>query len=244
MHRGVIIISYGVEKSGSTLAFEMTKAIVELNGHPQARLADGLVNEGPAINEVGPWTDERLSQLVEATRGTKIVVRTHHAPRRLSSSHVLEYIDAGEVRIQVVFRDPRDMVVSMIDDGVRARALHERRHSDIRTVDDAIPLLGRRLRALRQWGWFPSLRLPYEVFAFDRARGPQLIAEYLAMTADPGAVWGRLEGRHTRRNVGRPHRYRTELWPGEITRIERAFPLYLELVQGTPATGWFALESR
>jgi hypothetical protein len=40
----LIVISYGVEKH---LAVELAKAVLELSGHSQPRLADGLVNERP-----------------------------------------------------------------------------------------------------------------------------------------------------------------------------------------------------
>jgi hypothetical protein len=143
----------------------------------------------------------------------------------------------------VVFRDPSGLVLSMLDDGVRARALHEERHSDIRTVDDAIAQLGPRLRAVQRWGWFPSLKLLYDDFAFDRVRGPRLIADDLGVMVDPDEVWRMLNERPTRKNVGRPHRYNTDLWPDEVARIERAFPMFLELVRGHPCAGWFTDDS-
>jgi hypothetical protein len=235
----MIVISYGVEKSGSTLAFEMTKAVLELNGHVQLRLADGPVDPGPTINEVGPWTDERLARLVECTEGMKIVVRTHNPPYHLSTDRVLEHLGSGDLKIHVVYRDPRDTVVSMLDDAVRARASNERRHSDLFTVEDAIAKLAKRLRALRCWGWLPSLKLVYDDFAFDRVSGPQLIADDLGMTVDPDEVWRIVNSRWTRRNTARPERYRTDLWPDEVARVERAFPLFLELVRGNPCVGWF-----
>ncbi len=39
----MILLSFEVRKSGSTLAFEMPKAVLELDGFPQARLPDGIV---------------------------------------------------------------------------------------------------------------------------------------------------------------------------------------------------------
>jgi hypothetical protein len=235
----MIVISYGLEKSGSTLAFEMAKAVLELDGHPQPRLADGIVNPGPPINEVGPWTDEGLDRLVEHTTGQKIVVRTHHAPLPLGTERVVELVESGHVKIHVVYRDPRDLVVAILDDAVDARAQHLRRHSDIHTVQDAVLLLGARLPALRQWGAYPSLKLRYEDFAFDHTVGPQRIADDLGIVTDPDEVWRMVGERPTRKNVARRARYETELWPDEITRIEHAFPLYLEVVRGNPYVGWF-----
>ena len=43
--------------------------------------------------------------------------------------------------------------------------------------------------------------------------------------------------RFTQKNVARPNRYATELWPDAAARIERAFPLFLDLVRGKPCAG-------
>jgi hypothetical protein len=43
----------------------------------------------------------------------------------------------------------------------------------------------------------------------------------------------------TRMNAARLDRYQTELWPDEVQRVERAFPLYLDLVRGNECAGWF-----
>lgn len=235
----MIVISYGVEKSGSTLAFEMAKAVLELDGHPQVRLPDGLVNEGPAINEVGRWSDDRLAGLIDATSGTRIAVRTHNPPRYLSSDLVHAYLAAGDLKIHVVFRDPRGTVVSMLDDSVRARRLGEARHAELRTVDDAVAQLAHRLHAFRGWGWFPSLRLLYDRFAFDPVWGPRCIADDLGVRVDPEEVWRIASKRPTRRNVARRDRGTDELWPDEVARIDRAFPLFLDLVRGEARPGWF-----
>jgi hypothetical protein len=235
----MIVVSYGVQKSGSTLAFEMAKAVLELNGHPQPRLPDGIVNRDANVNMVGPWTDERLSGLLEHTAGTTIVVKTHGSPRAMSTPRVRDLVDSGEVKIHVVFRDPRDTVVSMIDAGVRARARQRESHSQIRTFDDAVSAFRTRISPLREWGSFPSLKLCYDAFAFDRTTGPKLIADDLGMSADPDDVWELVQTRFTQRNVARPERYKTELWPDEIAHIERAFPLFIELARGNPCAGWF-----
>jgi hypothetical protein len=229
----MIVISFGVRKSGTTLAFEMAKAVLELNGHPQSTLPDHLTKPGHDVNEVGPLTDEWLSRVVECTQGRKIVVRTHSHPYALSTDRILDSLDAGEVKIHVVFRDPRDTVLSMFDDA-RSHPSKDK----ARTVDDAIERLRPRFRKLQRWGSFPSLKLLYDDFVFDRARGPQLIADDLGVTVDPDEVWRIVNHRWTRKNVALPHRYKTEMSPADAARIEAAFPEYLELVENHDL-GWF-----
>jgi hypothetical protein len=235
----MIVISYGITQSGSTLAFEMAKAILEIAGHPQERLTDDLVEEENHINFVRDWTDERMARLIQAATGTRLVVKTHRGPLALSKAKVFDALDAGELKIHVVFRDPRDTIVSMIDHAHRERWLGKPGLGELQGFEAAIGRLGRQLPALRGWGSFPSLKLQYEQFAFDRVAGPKLIADDLGVTADPDEVWEMVRDRFTQKNVARPERFRAELWPDELARVERAFPLFLELVRGNPCVGWF-----
>lgn len=228
----MIVISFGVRKSGSTLACEMAKAVLELNGHPQVLLPDELLSPGRSreptgrVNFAGPWRDDLVARLIEAAQGQKIVVRTHAHPYKLTRARIADAMDAGEVKIHVVFRDLRGVVLSMLDE---ARA--EPTHSKARTVDEVIARLRPRLEKLRSWGSLPSVKLLYDDFAFDREHGPALIARDLGMTVDGEAVWDLVSGRFTRKNVARPERHTTEMAPADAARIEAAFPDYLEMVE-------------
>lgn len=238
----MIIISYGITMSGSTLAFEMARTILELNGFSQGRLDDQLLGSPERnINFVGNWSDDRLRALIDATKGTRILIKTHGRPRTLAGEALLGHVDAGELGIHVVFRDPRGIVLSMLDAGRMARrAPTARAFSELRVLDDAIASLGRQLENLREWGSFPSLKLCYEDFADDPTAGPTMIAEDLGLPADAVEVWKCVNHRFTRKNVARPERYKTELSIDEIARVERAFPLFLDVVGGNPPAGWFA----
>jgi hypothetical protein len=131
------------------------------------------------------------------------------------------------------------MILSMLDHGVRARTVPRAgAFREIETLDDAIRRLGVQLYRFRAWGAFPSLKLQYEDFAFDPVAGPQLIADDLEMTADPGEVWDAARRQFTQLYIGQAERYKADLWPDEIERIERSFPIFLELVAGRDL-GWF-----
>ena len=222
----MIVISFGVRKSGSTLAFEMAKAVLELVGHPQDLLPGGLVDPGHDINMVGAWTDERLARLIDETHGTRIVVRTHGHPRRLSTDSVREHLRAGRLKIHVVFRDPRDGVLSLLDE---ARMNPDK--AGPLTVDEAIARLRPKVEKLRQWGAFPSLKLRYDDFAFDPVRGPMMIAEHLGVPTDPDEVWALVNQRPTKKNVAMPHRHITDLSSADRARVEAALADYVSLVE-------------
>lgn len=185
----MIVISFGVRKSGSTLAFEMAKAVLELVGHPQDLLPGGLVDPGHDINVVGTWTDERLARLIDETDGTRIVVRTHGHPRRLSTDSVREHLRAGRLKIHVVFRDPRDGVLSLLDEA--------RKNPDKAgplTVDEAIARLRPKVEKLRQWGAFrKNVAMPHrhitDLSSADRARVEAALADYVSLVEHHDPSW-------------------------------------------------------
>ena len=235
----MIVIAYGVEKSGSTLGFEMAKAVLSLNGFEQVRLPDELVNTPPLeINQFGPCTAERIASLIEYTKDTWIVVKTHHPPQ-IPAIELLEHIDAGDAKIQVSYREPRGHVLAMLD-WYRERTEGRER---VDTLEAAVKLLQRRLGNLRRWGSFPSLKLQYDEFAFDRVRGPKIIAEHLGVTVDPEEVWAIVNHASTKRNVARPHRYRTEMSARDLADVEAAFSEYLRLTDDHDLS-WFGWRPR
>ena len=234
----MIVVSQGPTKSGTTLAFEMACATLELNGWPQRTLPDGVVTEGHHINFVHGWDDAALLALVEETRGERIVVKTH-GPPDLSPALVDRLIAAGELRIHVVVRDPRDQVLSMLDAGRAARAEGSASFSRIETIDDALFQVHRQLARTRAWGSRASLRLVYDHFAFDRPSGPCLLAADLGVAPDVDGVWAIVDGRFTQRNVARPGRYRSELEPAEAARIAAEFPDLIARVIEAGDLSWF-----
>ena len=234
----MIVVSQGPTKSGTTLAFEMACATLELHGWPQRKLPDGVVTEGHHINFLDRWDDAALRTLVDETRGERIVVKTHGSPA-LSPALVDRLLAAGELRVHLVVRDPRDQVLSMLDAGRAARAEGSASFSQIETIDDALFEVHRQLARTRAWGSRASLRLVYDHFAFDRPSGPCLIAADLDVTPDVDGVWALVDGRFTQKNVARPRRYRSELEPAEAARIAAEFPDLITRVIEAGDLSWF-----
>lgn len=227
----MIIVSFGVRKSGSTLAFEMARAVLELSGHSQEVLRDGIVEPNRKINIVRDWTDVRLARLVEATAGTKVVIKTHGSPSQLSVGALMRALESGEVQIHVVYRDPRDAVLSMLDHGARSRENGRPNLQHVRDVDDAISELRSDVASLQLWGAFAPLKLRYDDFAFDVEGGPRLMAEAMGVEVDPSDVWDLVNRRPTKKSVARPNRHATDMSAADVAKVEAAYPDYLAFVQ-------------
>ena len=233
----MIVISYGLMKSGSTLAFEMARAALELAGHPQEQLP-ALANPDIDFNLAMGWSDEQIEQLLEESADRIIAVKTHGSLWGVDLDRMREHIASGELRVHVVYRDPREMLISMLDHGFRARSGGDVAFIDTWTLDDAIRRLGVQVYWFTHWAELPCLKLRYQDFAFDPTFGPSAIADDMGVDVDPARVWDAVNQRFTQKNEARPERYKTDLWPDELERIERAFPLFLELVRGNDL-GWF-----
>jgi hypothetical protein len=126
----------------------------------------------------------------------------------------------------------------MIDHGNRSRERGKGPFLDVADVDAALRTLRGGLGRLRRWGIFPSLKLCYDDFAFDREKGPASIAADLGMTVDADEVWKRLDAVGTKKNKAVPHRWKTEMSPDDAERIAATVPNFLRLVEHGDL-GWF-----
>jgi hypothetical protein len=183
----LIYISYGITKSGSTLAFELTKTILEENGFPQKRLSDDAIRTKAVENFVHRLSSEQLEIIEREVKalGYPIVLKTH---QRLSPA-VQDWVREGRIHGHCVYRDLREVVVSMMDHGSRARAEGSAGFSKIQSFNDAIRSLRMQLPRFLEWVRLPGfLVLYYDDIAFNtQATIGQLCAQ-LGLDADPARV--------------------------------------------------------
>jgi hypothetical protein len=127
----MLVLCYGLTKSGSTLAFELIKAMLNSAGHAQERLPDGPVNPGHRVNYVQPLNRQRLNDILSAVGDRWIAVKTHAG----IADPMFTYLEKlqRERRIQVVvsYRDPRDICLAMLDAGSAARTAGVKEFSEI-----------------------------------------------------------------------------------------------------------------
>src|SRR5437773_11540492 len=116
----MLVLCYGIPRSGSTLAFELAKGTLQSAGFDQATFVNDrlgperLKRAGPdARNYVTGLSKRKIESLIEAIGpDRKIAVKTHSSfPDRMF--RWLERLQAsGKLQVIASYRDPRDICLS------------------------------------------------------------------------------------------------------------------------------------
>jgi DNA-binding MarR family transcriptional regulator len=227
----MLILCYGITKSGSTLAFELIKGMLESAGHPQIRLPDGPVRPEQIVNFVEPVDRDTLQQLLAAIGERWIAVKSH-SPISDETFRYLERLQRqGLVKVSATYRDPRDVCLSLLDAGVEARALGTKEFSEFTNLKIAVRIVGRKLAAFRRWGALRgTLRLNYDTFAFSPDEVMDDIERFLGITCDREKAKAYAFGEaFTQRNKGKRHRAIEELGPDEYAALTNTFSEFLQM---------------
>jgi hypothetical protein len=205
-------------KSGSTLAFELGKAILEQRGFAQRRLPDEIVTPGHHINFWDEITVARLQSAIGEIRSSEIVsIKLHAAIGPEELRFVERAIAEDKMRVHVNFRDPREVCLSLVDAGEQARAKGRQAFAEIECLEDALKVVRRQLVTCRQWGSIKgALHLFYNDVAFDREAAMHRICadlglEDLAAAEIQSASERLLSDAFTQRNKAVKDRYKDDL---------------------------------
>lgn len=233
----MLVFSYGIPKSGSTLAFELAKGVARLAGHRQRRLP-AAVRGRHRVNFLQHLDPAELEALARGAEDRILVVKTHAVPGTTWIGAYERLAARGQVRAHVNHRDPRDICLSLLDAGRLARARGEAAFAEFVTLADAEARVRRYLDELVVWSRLPAaLTLRYEVCAFATDVAIRAIAADLGVRcpAWPVRVWVQRVA-FTYRNKALPARHRRELPTGEIEWLSAAFAPYLRRMgYGDPA---------
>lgn len=238
----MIYICYGAKKSGSTLAYNLTRALVEECGHPHialsAEVRQDVLGHAGRVNTIRNWNPQVVAGIDAGIPLEQVVTfRTHHGPGRGRKPFPVEPLfAAGKAKVQVSVRDPRDLALSMRDVVQRLKDLgRQRRGSQLDTAEDLLAHLGRNLSYTMDWADMAgALILRYEETAFKpevsieailRQAGLDLPAErrleiFDRVTSTDNAV--------RNKNVGRPARHVREMMPDEQALILDKFRTFYE----------------
>lgn len=233
----LIYLSYGMTKSGSTLAYQLARTALEACGMAQPLLKIPALRETKHVNFIEQLEDWRLEAVLEQARalGHMVVLKTHTRPDQPIVRRLLE---DGLAIGHAVCRDPRDMALSMLDHGVRSRKAGNPEFSEFDTIASTLPNLRHQVETLRQWLSLPNiLPLAYDDLAFDTATAARQILRQLGLVANPAHIAEIvLDSGRTNKNIGAQARHLSQMERGISAAIAAEFaPLLDKLIHNRAA---------
>lgn len=225
----MLVFSYGIPKSGSTLAFELAKAVARLGGHRQRKLPAALLPGGHKVNFAQDLVAADLPRLAQAATGRILLVKTHACPGPEWMAEYRALAERGLVSAHVNHRDPRDICLSLLDAGRLARSRGERAFAEFVTLEDAAAGVRRYLGEHAAWAALPrTLALDYAICAFRMPEAVEAIKAELGIACPNWLVrlWVQRFA-FTYRNKAVPARHVSELTPEQSAWLAREFAPWL-----------------
>ncbi len=225
----MILISSALPKSASTLIADYQEELLKVAGRRSGQAKLHEIFNGRYIDRLGPLEVVRLIYL--GARYGSLVVKTHSSPQPLVRALVL----LGLAKATVCYRDPRDVVLSVIDHTERSRkGLAPPAFTGFEDVEGSIPRVRSWLTLVDRWERFGRAHfIRYEDLMEDHGRELRKMVEYLGWDISESeleeVVRKKESGKATswNFNAGRSQRYLSEMAPSEIEAATRAFERFL-----------------
>ena len=179
-----LFISYGMTRSGSTLAFETEKAILEKYGMPQEKIIiKGLENWIENYLPEKYLSDINSLKKINEETGTNFVVfKTHGA----ANEKLLNFIRKFKIPVTISVRDPKDIIISLLEISKKNRSINETGFINIISFKDALRNIEEDLWRLETWK--PLIEegiakvIPYE----ETIKDAEIIIQFLTdLTSKP-----------------------------------------------------------
>ena len=237
----MIVISVGMQKSGSAFIYNLINDLLAASGHCDAReikkieqLDEVLLHHNNNINSYTVCKMLRLYR-VSLRRGI-FVVKSHKAPNL-----VLRLFDLlGYVKIIYSYRDPRDVVLSVMDHGKKIQS-EGKTHSFARYTefDSATMFVKRQCRIWKQYSKMNNIKMVrYE----DVSSKPEVFLseaeDYLGIRKVSDMVKDRIAWKYAKNNPDKVttglhfnkanvRRFEKEMSQAEKTKCEEQLRQYL-----------------
>ena len=224
----MLVLCYGIQKSGSTLAFEMVGAALASAGFAQDFVRnDRGRSEGNFISQAK--RDSLASLIGEIGPDRRIAVKTHSGFPKPLAPWLDGLAAEGKLRVVASYRDPRDACLSLVDAAAKSRRIGKHDFAEVATLDDAAAYIEARIPAFERWaGLEKTLLLDYETAAFAPGTALDRIDAALGIASHRQAVLRHaFEDAKTLKNKARPARHRDELTPDDNARLTARFQDFL-----------------
>ncbi len=201
----MIYICYGITKSASTFLYQLTEELFSAAGYTVCRIR--RPKRGDRENYYDQITAPLIDKIERRAKGRAVVLKTHG---RLDPA-VARYIEDGRVKACATYRDPREIAMSMADNGARSRELGILPFSEIVKPEDALPSIDLQIAYLAEWLAVPGVEtFSYNEVCFSTCNALRRIRDQIGVTVDDDISTIPFRNRMLigQFNVGKPLRYR------------------------------------
>lgn len=232
----MLVLCYGMPKSGSTLAFELVRAVLQSSGFQQENLSYKIrgAHESRGRNFVPKVSRKNLSALISCAGQSRMLAAKTHAALRDEMFGWMEAAQAeGKLQIIASYRDPRDICLSLLDSARKSRVTGARAFAGIRNLDKAARRVSERIDQFRRWASIRgALRLDYDIVAFSPDRAIVEIEKSLHIKCERERVKKQVfEEVDTQKNKARRHRHVDELTEAELTKLTTKFRQFIRICE-------------
>jgi hypothetical protein len=131
----MILLSWGMPRSGSSFCFQISREILEFYGHNNYIIQEKFLPIEFRDNYLDITSDSLDKLLNYVPDEVILIVKTHS----YLYDEIKSYIEQGKVKATATFRNPMGIILSLVDVGEADRKnKKERGFNKIFTVDDAI----------------------------------------------------------------------------------------------------------
>jgi len=180
----MIILSIGMPRAGSGWYYNLTNDLMLADGAQDARRIRSRYHLQSILTEVncniGALTPRRLlSVTIPSLLGNTFVIKAHSAPTPMA----LQMIRWGMILPTYIYRDPRDAMLSAIENGKRARQRgNPNAFSDLTDFETALDFILAHIRIWESWiKCQKALHTRYENFLCDYENETNRLLAFLGL---------------------------------------------------------------
>jgi hypothetical protein len=236
-----------MQKSGSTLAFELTCGILTSAGFAQDFIRNDL--HGPVTesgrtprNYIEHIDEDSLRGLVETIGPDRRIAVKTHATFLDEMFPFMEKMQA-ERALQVVasYRDPRDVCLSLLDAGEKSRRTGTGAFGDFETLDGVTDYVKGRIARFRKWASLHgSLRLNYDTVAYKPNDAIDALEAVLNVKSDRAQVMKHaFDEAFTHKNKAQRNRHQSELSPDQTKKLNTEFRRFIKRACEEDDQSWY-----
>ncbi|HVU19370.1 MAG TPA: sulfotransferase domain-containing protein [Gemmataceae bacterium] len=239
----MLVICYGMAKSGSTLTFEMVKGVLAGAGHDQRKIKSPALRRKRTGNYFAELERESLSALLEKIGDERMIaVKTHMVFDDGMFAWLEELQRQRKLQVVASYRDPRDICLSLVDHGERSREAGKESFAHIRNLERAAGLVEKAIPKFRKWASLEgSLRLYFETVAFAPDEAISAIEGVLGVSCNHEEVKRHaFEDAFTQKNKAQKSRFEQEMDATARSELSETFADFIERACKQGDQQWFS----